>query len=60
MKIHRKAVLQIDMVTGEILNEFLGVNETAELLNLDSGNITRCCNGKRKQHGGFIWRYKDD
>lgn len=26
----------------------------------NNGHISECCNGKRKSHKGYIWRYKDE
>lgn len=28
-----------------------------EMLNIDTGNIIKCCKKKRKTAGGFIWKY---
>lgn len=35
-------------------NNLIIINEE---LNIDKGNIVKCCKGKRKTAGGFIWKY---
>ena len=32
--------------------------EASKELNIDAGSISKCCNGERKQAGGYIWKYK--
>ena len=31
----------------------------AEKFGFNHGNISKCCNGKRKSHKGYIWKYLD-
>ena len=33
------------------------IREASRKLKIDSGDITKCCNGKRKTAGGYIWKY---
>ena len=43
----------------ELDKEFDCIQTAATELNLDRGNISRCCSGKRKTCGGYHWRYCD-
>ena len=52
-----KKVCQIDMITNEIIYIYNSIREAAEILNLDRGSISKCCNGKRKSVGGFRWEF---
>lgn len=36
---------------------YISTNEVQRQLNLKQGDISRCCNGKRKTCGGFHWCY---
>lgn len=53
-----KAILQIDKVTGKIINEFPSIMEVKRQLEIDESNISSCCKGKLKTSGGYIWKYK--
>lgn len=53
-----KAILQIDKVTGEVINEFPSAKEAARQLEIYQGGISHCCNGKYNTAYGYIWRYK--
>lgn len=52
-----KPVLQIDKLTGEIIREWTCQSDVEMELGIYQGNISKCCNGKRKLAGGYIWRY---
>ena len=52
-----KSVLQINKDTNEIITEFPSLNEVKRQLGYNKGNISQCCNCKRKTCGGFKWRY---
>lgn len=54
-----RKVQQFDKVTGEFIAEFESVKEAGEKTRTESTNISRCCNGKLKSAGGFIWKYPD-
>ena len=43
---------------GELLKEWFGAKEVERVLGIYQGNITKCCQGKLKSAGGFVWRYK--
>lgn len=55
-----KPVLQINKNTNEIIKEFPSIKEVQRQLGYSQGNISECCNGKRKTHKGFTWRYKEE
>ena len=55
-----KKLCQLNMETNEIINIYNSIKEAAELLNLDRGSISKCCNGKRKSVGGFKWKFIKD
>jgi|APGre2960657404_1045060.scaffolds.fasta_scaffold30037_3 group I intron endonuclease len=52
-----RAVLQYDLDMNFIA-EYRSAMEATRQLGI-SRNITSCCQGKLKQSGGFIWRYKN-
>ena len=55
--ITKKQVYQYNK-QGNLIQIFNNKAEAAKSLNLDSGSISKVCQGKRKTCGGFIWREK--
>lgn len=53
-----KTVLQLDINTGEVINEFPSTKEAARQLEIYQGSISQCCNGKLNTAYGYYWRYK--
>ena len=53
----RKPVLQYT-TEGILIKEWNSGREAGNSLKIAGGSITRCCKGKEKSSGGFIWRYK--
>jgi hypothetical protein len=51
-------ILQIDS-NGFIVKEWNNLNELVDY-GFQKSNVINVCTGKRKSHGGFIWRYKSD
>ena len=51
-----KIVFQIK--DGKIIAEFYGISEANRVTGVDFRCISSCCLGKRKQAGGYQWRYK--
>lgn len=45
---------------GEILNTFKSMSEAYRNTNVDHSDISRCCAGKKKSAGGFIWKYYNE
>ena len=42
---------------GKLIAEYLSLNEAERQTGCNRGNICRCCMGKYKSAGGYIWRY---
>jgi hypothetical protein len=53
-----KAVQALNKSTNEVVMEFPSAKE-AQRQGFHQGSISECCNGKRKTHKGFIWRYSE-
>lgn len=51
-----KWIIQISP-KNEILQTYWSCIDAANLLSIDSSSITKCCKGKRKSAGWFIWKY---
>ena len=51
-----KRVDQIDAITGEVVHKWKSTIE-CERNGYNCGHISDCCNGKRKTHKGYIWKY---
>ena len=51
-------ILQIDIITGEILNEFVGCREAALFIGCTPENIRRVCVNKSKSAKKYKWQYK--
>lgn len=45
---------------GEYIDEFGGAAEAQRQTGFDSSSIIKCCRGKLKSTGNFIWKYKND
>ena len=54
---HSKPVLQYSK-EGELIAEYLSTKEAERLTGCYHGHICKCCKGRLKTCGGFIWRYK--
>lgn len=53
-----KPVLQYTL-EGEFVAEYPSTIEAARQTNICQQNISRCCTGKHKTAGGFIWKFKN-
>lgn len=53
--VRRVPVESFDLKTGETIQRFDGVNETAKY-GFSPQNVSHCCNGKLKSHHGYGWR----
>ena len=56
--ISKKIVIQYSM-DNKFISEFQSVHEAAEKTGISYSGISACCNGKLKQHGGFMWEFKN-
>ena len=43
---------------GELIAEYPSTKEAERHTGCNQGNICKCCKGKLKSAGGFIWKYK--
>ena len=41
----------------ELISEFISLSECVKITGFNKGNISQCCNGKRKSANGFIFKY---
>lgn len=57
---NRKVVEQIDLKTGEVINEFPAISKAANLIGCSASDISKCCNGEYSQTHGYGWRFKDN
>ena len=53
-----KIILQLDVNTNEVINEYKNAVEAGKALNIRATNIRQCCNKKYHTTGGFKWCYK--
>ena len=53
-----KSVIQYSK-DGEFIAEYNSVMEASRYTGCDNSIICKCCKGKRKSAGGFIWKYKE-
>ena len=54
----QKPILQFSK-TGEFIAEYPSLMEASKITGYSQGNICKCCKGKYKSCGGFIWKYKE-
>lgn len=52
-------VKQYDL-NGNFIEEYDSLTQAAKSLDLLGSKISQCCNGLRKTHGGFQWRFSND
>jgi len=51
-----KSVAQMDL-DGNVISTFVSIHEAARRTDSLIPNIGHCCNGRRKTHHGFTWKY---
>ena len=51
----QKPVIQLTKY-GEFIEEYISIIEADRQTGVNFANISKCCMGKRKSAGGFIWR----
>lgn len=54
----KKAILQLDK-DGNFIKEYESQGDAARENNLSQAKISEVCNGNRKSHGGFVWKFKE-
>lgn len=52
-----KPVLQFDR-DGNFIREWTSAKKVNEETGIDHSHISKCCLGKRKSAGGYVWRFK--
>lgn len=52
-----KPVNQIDKKTGQVIKTWTCTAEVQRVLGISNSNISRCCRGKLKSAGGYVWKY---
>jgi len=45
---------------GELIKTHYSIHEAGRCTGVGFQNISKCCNGKRKSIGGFVWRFAND
>lgn len=57
--IFSKKIVQYDFV-GNLINNWKSINEAANILGIDSGNISKCCNKQQLTYKKYFWFFVDD
>ena len=55
-----KKVGQYDKQTLELIKVWNSLIDVTRELGIDNSSISKCCKGKLKSAGGFIWKYYED
>ena len=55
-----KKVAQYDKKTFELIKVWNSIIDVERELGIDPSSISRCCKGKYKSAGGFVWKYAED
>lgn len=56
---HAKMVVKYDKA-GNFIERYKTIKEASMVNHIDDGSIVKCCKGKQKTAGGFIWRYSKE
>lgn len=54
-----KKIVQLNKA-GDVINTYNSMHEAERIGGFSISKISQCCNGKRKTHSGFIWRFKNN
>ncbi len=54
-----KTVIQIDLVTSQIIKEYVSIHQASIQTQINYTTIYSCCNKKYKKAGGFKWSFKE-
>ena len=57
---NRRAVIQIDKTTNQIIAVFSSAAEASRQTGVGKNAIYKCCRGICRYGGGFVWRYSDE
>lgn len=53
-----KQVVQYSL-NGEKVNEYISIHQASDKTHISRDSITKCCNGKFRHAGGYVWRFKE-
>ncbi len=56
----KKEVVQISIITGNVINKYKTITDASEKTGVHHGCISQTCLGKRKSAGGYVWKYYDE
>ena len=56
----KRAVVQIEPETGEIINVFPSIAEAGRAFSKKTNNIGECCRGRRNYAFGYKWEYQKE
>lgn len=56
----KRRVLQIDLLTGNVLREYESIGEASRESGAERSSISRCCLGERSKAGGYGWEYANN
>ena len=51
-----KSVIQFN-INGDFINKYYSIKQAERETSIDNSHIVKCCQGKRKTAGKYIWRY---
>jgi hypothetical protein len=57
-KLNAKPVFQLEKYTNKFVKLWDSLCDIEKELGINRGNISKCCLGKVKSVGGYIWKYK--
>ena len=52
-----KKVLQIDLITKEIINRFDSIELAKKETRINGKSIINCCKNRARRAGGYFWQY---
>ena len=55
-----KQVQMFDKSTGELLDTFPSIIEAERVTGIANQSISKCCLGKYKSAGGYVWKYQSE
>lgn len=54
-----KGIEQLDL-NYRLIATWSSARDIARVLNIDDSSVIKCCKGKRKTTGGYLWRYANE
>jgi group I intron endonuclease len=57
---NERKVCQLDIKTLDIIETFNSIKEAEIKTGISRGDISNCCRGKRRNVGGYKWRYENE